>query len=92
MKLLYCSSCGDIFRVKLFERESCSCGKTAGHYVDQLNAVYSGEFAVPLAVWNSTFLGAIGNQPTEDIPEGRGGNPMTWYVVPKNCKTFLKVG
>jgi len=34
--------------------------------------------------------GAITFQPEEDIPEGSGGRPMTWYVVPKKCKTFRR--
>jgi len=90
MKLLYCKKCGNIFNLILYEEKSCECGSTKGKYVDMLNAEYSGEFAVPLAVWNSTFIRTITFQPEEDIPESSGGRPMTWYVVPKKCKTFRR--
>ena len=80
MKLLLCPDCGDIFNIKEVEK-TCTCGLTRGHYVDNLNAIYSG--GIPLGFANSTFLKAVREQPQS----GRG-KEFTAFVIQKDCPTF----
>lgn len=80
MKLLMCPDCGDVFNLK-HAVKTCGCGKTRGHYTDDLNAVYDG--GVPLGFANSSFLKAVLQQPDE----GRG-KEFTAFVIPHVCPTF----
>lgn len=85
MKLLLCRKCQDVIRL-LDEPRKCSCGNVSGNYLDELNAVYSGEYAVPLGFANSTLFEAISNQPEK----GMGYN-FKAFVIAKDCNTFWKV-
>ena len=84
MKLLMCLNCNDIFNLNL-EEKKCRCGLTIGKYTDQLHAVYSGEYAIPLGLTNSSLIKAIQNQPTNGL-----GELFTAFVIPKECPTFVK--
>ena len=57
MKLLYCSRCRDVIRIEV--RSSCRCKKTKGRYLDNRNAEFEGEFAVPLGIDNAEFVRAV---------------------------------
>jgi len=48
MKLLLCTECSDVIRLKSHNKK-CDCGKVAGRYVDEINAVYTGP-AVPKGI------------------------------------------
>lgn len=85
MKLLLCRNCGDIFPLLKQHRE-CSCGETYGKYLDDLNAEYCGDHAVPLGFANSTFLKALREQPARGM-----GVEFTAFVIAKECKTMKKV-
>lgn len=85
MKLLYCKSCGDIFNLTRTTK-TCSCGGARGYYKDTLNSVYSGN-SIPLGFDNHSFLHAILNAPINEPSE-----PFTAFVIPENCKTFIKNG
>lgn len=86
MKLLFCKACQDLFRLTSTERV-CSCGETRGRYVEDTNAVYSGELAVPLGIANSSFAHAVIHQP-------RGasvvGERFEAFVVSEGCNTFWR--
>lgn len=84
MKLLFCGICGDIFNLDLTEK-TCRCGETKGKYVNLLNAVYSGDKAIPLGIANHTFRNALQNRPIS----GKG-ETFTAFVIPQNCETFKK--
>lgn len=84
MKLLFCKNCQDLIRL-IASNRSCLCGKTSGHYDDDLNAVYEGDFAVPIGFLNSSFSKAIQNQPQD----GKG-EIFKAFVIPKDCPTFKK--
>ncbi|CAM5198966.1 hypothetical protein UACE39S_05780 [Ureibacillus acetophenoni] len=84
MKLLMCTNCMDIFNLKL-EEKICSCGKTRGKYLDELQAAFSGP-AVTLGFANSSLIKAVNNRPTEGL-----GEPFTAFVIPKNCDTFVEI-
>lgn len=86
MKLLLCLECNDIFNLDMSEK-SCSCGRSKGKYINQQIAEYTGEFALPLGFSNPSLIQAIKDQPIEGL-----GKEFTAFVIPKNCKTFLKSG
>lgn len=86
MKLLLCKSCQDVIRLIPNEVRSCKCGNCSGKYINGIDAVYTGENAVPLGFANSTLVSSIRNQPQS----GMGSN-FTAFVIPVICPTFKKV-
>lgn len=74
----------DAFNLKMDEKR-CSCGKTRGKYLDEIQAVFSGP-AIPLGFANSSLIKAVKNQPLEGQ-----GEAFTAFVIPKKCDTFVKV-
>jgi hypothetical protein len=86
MKLLFCKNCQDVIRLQQEETRTCKCGKVSGKYLDELNAIYSGDDAVPMGIANGSFVEALHNQ-----PEDGWGEVFTAFVIPKNCYTFEKV-
>ena len=85
MKLIYCTECLDI--VKLYsEPRKCRCGQSSGHYIDDINAEYTGK-AIPIGFGNNSFDHAIKNQPNYDIL----GIRFYAFVIPRVCATFRKV-
>lgn len=85
MKLLLCQDCGDVFSLTKVKR-SCQCGETSGRYIDNLNAEYSGDAAIPLGFHNTFFLNAIHNQPESGL-----GKNFEAFVIPKECPTYKKI-
>lgn len=87
MKLLFCKSCNDIFRLWSDQPSHCRCGASGGMYqADCLHATYSGP-AVPIGFANGSFTEALGNQPQ------RGwGREFTAFVIEKDCPTFVHIG
>lgn len=86
MKLLFCKSCQDVFKLVLGELRYCRCARTHGHYVDEVNAVYYGEYAVPLGFQNSSFVDAVIKQPAQEGP----GRRFEAFVIPTECETFWR--
>lgn len=86
MKLLLCKLCSDVFSIHMRKVKTCTCGMTAGVYIDTLNAEYKGEHAIPLFFSNHTFVHAIDNQPPSGL-----GRTFIAGVVPVECPTFRKV-
>ncbi len=84
MKLLFCKNCGNIFNLDHKEKV-CQCGNARGRYIDNVNAIYSGNDAVPLGIDNFSFANAISNQPKD----GRGKR-FDAFVIPKKCNTFVR--
>jgi hypothetical protein len=81
MKLIYCSLCHDIIRLRR-QVTTCKCGLSHGTYLNDLNAVYSGD-AIPLGIDNSSFIDALKNQPKK----GQGVR-FEAFVIPFECATF----
>lgn len=88
MKLLLCNNCQDVFNLTDITK-ICSCGQTHGKYIDDLNAEYSGQHAIPLGFSNSALSFAIRNQPTIKEFDGLGLD-FSAFVVPKDAPTFIK--
>ncbi len=82
MKLVLCTECWDVFKLAM-EPRSCKCGLCSGHYKDRLNAVYSGEEAMPLGFANGSLMLAMGEQPKEGM-----GKEFTAFVIPEICPTM----
>lgn len=81
MKLIFCPHCYDVVTLTLQTRY-CACKKSSGEYLDELNAVYSGD-AVPLGIANLSFTKAVLEQP--DLGDGK---EFKAFVIPKQCDTF----
>lgn len=63
MKLLLCTNYNSIFNITTITK-TCACGLTSGKYLDGIednNAVYSGRFAVPLKVYEKSFVKCLGD-------------------------------
>jgi hypothetical protein len=58
MKLLCCMYCEDVFKLS-FKPRKCDCGRVAGYYLNNMEAVVSPD-AVSIAIGNGSFLIAQG--------------------------------
>lgn len=85
MKLLFCNECQDVIRL-IKTKRTCKCGKVGGKYIDDLNAVYFGETAMPIGFANNSLRRAIYNQPDEGM-----GEVFTAFIIPKDCPTYKLV-
>ena len=83
MKLLYCSICEDVIKLRTKVR-SCTCGAVSGRYLDNRMAVYTGD-AVPLGINNKTLLHTV----TRWKETGFGLN-FDAFTISKKCPTFIK--
>ena len=80
MKLLFCNNCHDIFNLKREEVKYCSCKKSWGRYIDNLNAEYSGD-CVMLGIDNPSFIRAI--DLLKKYPDRAKGEEFTaWIITP----------
>lgn len=86
MKLIMCKKCADVYSLELLNEKHCKCGETMGMYVDELNAVYSGDYAIPIGFSNSGLNLAIALQ-----PKTGEGFEFTAFTIPKYCETFKKL-
>lgn len=84
MKLLMCKNCGDVFNLD-YKEKYCKCKGVRGKYLDNLNAEYYGDDAIPLGFDNLSFVKAIKNQPNNGMSE-----TFNAFIIPKVCNTFIK--
>lgn len=89
MKLLFCKKCQDIFKLQK-EIRSCFCGDTKGRYLDNLNAEYSGKYAIPLRFANSTLVAAIRVYDDNWQIHKEHGIEFKAFIIPKKCDTFKR--
>jgi hypothetical protein len=82
MKLLFCKSCQDIVRMMAEPRE-CKCGAVGGRYLDDLDAVYYGDDAIPMGASNPTMVKMARAWPKIEHP--------TFFAIADDCDTFFKV-
>lgn len=79
MKLLFCDTCWDIFKLSTHEERKCQCGKVSGYYEpDGLGAIVNGE-GYSLAIGNGSLVQAI--QQLQKAPSNADRNYYT-----KNCR------
>ncbi len=86
MKLLMCDECDDVFNLD-FHEKSCKCGKTKGKYLDNQNAICSGDTAMLMGFSNPSLRSAIKNKKSGAV--GFGLN-FTAFIIDDNCRTFIK--
>lgn len=93
MKLIYCPWCHDVLKMTGpcdARPDYCDCGRSWGHYTDDLNAEYGGA-AVPLGVSNSEFQRALLAQ-AEWGNRGDGhGHCFVAFIIPDNCDTCKQI-
>lgn len=84
MKLLMCPHCSDLFNLVLGREKVCSCGKTRGKYVDQLNAIHSGD-GMLLGINSPQFINALRLMKFDNK-----STDFTAFTIHNDCKTFVK--
>ena len=85
MKLIYCTICQDLVKLKM-ELTYCECEKSCGKYLeDGLNAIYFGDYAVPLGINNFNFVEALKKQPKDGL-----GKRFEAFIISVECPTFRK--
>lgn len=82
MKLLLCKKCQDVIRLMDYSR-SCECGESNGRYLNNIDAIYFGDNAVPIGIDNISLVCALNNQPQD----GKGFC-FEAFVIPKKCSTY----
>jgi len=87
MKLLYCSKCKSIFNLT-DTMKHCACGETKGMYIDNLNAVYAGDYAVPLGIANGDFHRALESETRKLY---NISVVFDAFVIEPDCPTFKKI-
>jgi hypothetical protein len=86
MKLLFCTSCRDVFSLKKSEVK-CSCLKSGGKYLDDINAEYYGP-CIPLGFNNVSFVKAW-SETLQNCTLATGVRFIA-FVVPSTCYTFRR--
>lgn len=91
MKLLFCPECTDIFSLSTKGEKRCSCGKTSGRYINNLDAVYEG--GLPIGISNPDFISAIkiSNFNNSNNPNRPRGKTFEAWVCPIGISTFTKI-
>lgn len=85
MKLFFCPNCNDVVNIIPNEYRYCLCKQNYGIFVDNRNALLSGN-AIPIGIDNRSFLKAIENQPRFSF-----GDEFKAFVIPKQSKTVTRI-
>ncbi|MGH7164992.1 MAG: hypothetical protein ACREIS_05640 [Nitrospiraceae bacterium] len=63
MKLILCTKCHDVVKLRVSEERQCRCGASRGRYEqDGWSAWFSGKHAVPLGIINQSLTRAVISQ------------------------------
>lgn len=93
MKLIVCTACNEIYRLRTGEWRSCKCGQTGGRYLDDgLHAEYYGE-GYMFGISNPSFLRALEDE-KDDRESGThkiGGHEFDAWVIPWDSPRIKKV-
>ena len=81
MKLVYCRKCQDIFKIGNRRKKYCQCGLSYGRCVDKIKVIIGGEYAVPVGIYNPSFVLALAARPKK----GRGVD-FKAFVIPEECE------
>jgi hypothetical protein len=75
--------------------KSCDCGKTKGRYLDSLNAIYTGRYAVPVGIDNYSFFSRL--EPKDHTLHNlvydrwHGKDRIQCWLIEKKCTTIKKL-
>lgn len=89
MKLLLCANCGDVRALTTRQWTVCRCGESRGRYLDGINAVLDGAYALALGFNNGSFeqaLSAAGRDREASIKRTLG-QEFEAFVIPWNAPT-----
>lgn len=91
MKLLYCSWCGDVQKLRSTPTY-CACGMSVGMYLpDGLNAVYGGKECLPIGISNKSLATKHGGyEPCRTADENGLGVKLEAFVVPSTAPTITE--
>ena len=82
MKLLYCSTCNDVLKLRMEHMRSCHCGASWGRYLDDDLTAQLGGVAIPLGINNSSLQSALNERPARG-----SGSRFESFVIPHSCDT-----
>ena len=85
MKLIFCPKCEDVIKLQKQEIRFCKCEKSAGYYLNNLDAAICGE-AIPIGFANQSFVEALKNRPEMGM-----GERFEAFVIPHKTPTINKV-
>lgn len=83
MKLIFCQNCHDVFKLHS-DFKTCLCSASGGRYIDDLNAVITGE-GIPLGFDNNDFVKALKTYKEVKIKDK--GFVFKAFIIPDNAKT-----
>ena len=86
MKLIFCNECHDIINMR-YEERACICGKSKGHYVDEINLEYSGPCRV-LGFSNKSFTSALAYRQHNGNSKGI---VFKSFVIPPHAESIKRV-
>jgi len=96
MKLLICLECGDIFSLNR-KLKICSCGKTQGQYIDNLNVEIKGNCKA-IGFANDSFKKAYQLQKIEDDAQTTINKPVCCegknfeaFFIPESATSIKRV-
>lgn len=90
MKLLFCRECGDVRKLHMDRQmHACSCGASAGRYVDHLNAEVSGP-CLALGINNSSLRLALTNHQRSPRIDGLG-HRIEAFIIPETAPTLRRL-
>jgi len=97
MKLLFCTNCGDLFKITTKEMRACKCGKAWGQYAPNgWHAVYGGSKAVPLLLSNHEIIRLVsGSIKNADLSKAASDHPRYIHekkapkIRCKKCRTVV---
>lgn len=94
MKLLCCLECSDIFSLSR-KLKTCSCKKTKGQYIDDINAEISGT-CQPIGFENKSFKTAYKIQLIEDANNKEKATPCEGilfdaFFIPESATSVKRI-
>ena len=96
MKILMCLEWGDIFNLN-YNNKNCSCGKTSGKYINELDAEIKGKCKA-IGFSNGTFIKAYQIQKIEDDAQAKINKPVCCdgqnfgaFFIPESATSIKRV-
>lgn len=86
MKLILCKQCNDVVRLMTNDIRFCKCKASAGVYIDNINAIFSGVHCIPLGIDNTTLSKAVHRRETIYYD-----NTFQAFIVHEYSETFKRV-
>lgn len=79
MKLIFCPSCEDVVKLLMRRGRTCRCGRSAGYYRNEVDAVVTG-LGIPIGIMSGSLRDALQARERE---EGETARRVEAFVFPK---------